>query len=377
MIKEMLYITLLLFALPFVALAQYGGGNGNGEFFTATHTSPLDGTPVGLYLGGSGRGEISGSINASQLDSTLLNLYGGGNGRGETLISTTTNQLDGTTAGVYGGGDGRGEIVMTTNSRQLDGDSPGLYAGGNGRGENVASKNTSQLDSTTISLYGGGDGRGEVLKTISTLQLDGLEASIYLGGNGRGEIVSQANNTSLPIQLMSFGATLMDKEVKVQWQTTTEINSAFFVVEKSLDGSSWQTIGTIKAAGQSTIPLFYQLYDAHPVEGINYYRLKLLDVDSHFSYSGIASIRYHIASASPISVYPNPAHYRFTVAINRIQNNTRLNIRVVNTSGQTVLEKQNMTGNTFTFDVANLPAGTYYLITEIDGKKVTAKVVKE
>lgn len=297
--KAMLYVRLFLFAIPLGAKAQYGGGNGRGESFTVTNTSPL-----------------------------------------------------------YGG-------------------TVGLYGGGNGRGEFFASKNTSQLDSTFISLYGGGSGRGEIVKILNTVQLDGLQAAIYLGGNGRGEIVLQVGNNALPVKLMSFGATLIDKEVKVQWQTTSEINSAFFVVEKSLNGTSWQSIGTVNAAGHSSTPLSYQLYDTHPAEGMNYYRLKLLDVDNHFTYSGIAPVRYHIASASQISVYPNPVKYQFTVAISGVQNNARLNIRLINANGQTVLEKQNLTGNTFTFDIAKLSAGTYYLITNMDGKTATAKVVKE
>ncbi len=376
--KKMLrYVLPLLVALPFAVRAQYGGGNGRGEFYTATNTSPLDGTPVNLYGGGNGRGEMSRMINTRQLDSTTLNIYGGGNGRGEFFSSKNTSQLDSTMISLYGGGNGRGEFLMTVNTRQLDGATPGLYGGGNGRGEIFSSKNTSQLDSTFISIYGGGNGRGEVLTTINTLQLDGLSASIYLGGNGRGEIVAQANNIALPIQLLSFGATLVGKEIKVQWQTSSEINSASFVVEKSVDGIHWQAIGTVSAAGRSTVPLSYQLFDPHPVEGMNYYRLKSVDLDSRFAYSGVAGVRYHMAATSLISVYPNPAKYQFTVFISELQSSARLNIRLINANGQTVSEKQNVIGNTFVFDITKLPAGTYYVITTVDGKTVSAKVIKE
>jgi|GEM_PF-1370550 len=375
--KAPIFILLLLFALPLQMLAQYGGGNGKGEFFTVITTSPLDGTTVAMYAGGNGRGETNRILNTSQLDSTKLSLYGGGNGRGEILNMINANQLDGLMSGLYGGGNGRGEILMAINTNQLDGVTPSLYGGGNGRGEIFASKNNSQLDSNIINIYGGGNGRGEILSTINTLQLDGLQASLYLGGNGRGEIVSQVNNTPLPIKIVSFGATLVGKEVSLQWQTATEINSASFVVEKSLDTRGWQAIGTVKAAGNSSTPLSYQLYDKNPVEGINYYRLKLLDIDNRMSYSGIASVRYHMGAASQISVYPNPAKYQFTVAISGVQNNPGLNLRLVNTNGQTVLEKQHATGNIFTFDITKLPAGTYYLLTIIDGKTTTAKVVKE
>ena len=341
-------------------------------------TNQLDGTMPRPYAGGAGRGETIFIQPGVQLDGGILSIYGGGIGRGEFMISLKNNQLDGNILNIYGGGIGRGEFITPLSNNQLDGNILSIYGGGIGRGETVMVMNTNQLDGDLPNLYGGGIGRGEHLFGTYTLQLDGFEAgSMYLGGGGRGETVQQTVNTALPVTLMSFGALLAGSQVKVQWQTASEQNSAFFLVEKSLDGSSWQPVGKVTAAGQSDKPLNYQLYDTQPVEGVNYYRLKPTDLDGQFTYSSVATVHYHTRPSATISVYPNPVAYEFTVALQVSQTATRLHLALVNAHGQTVFEKQNLNGNNQTFNIANLAAGIYYLVIDNNGAVTTTKIVKQ
>lgn len=308
----------------------------------------------------------------------LLAQYGGGNGNGEVLKPATTLQLDGNVISLFGGGNGSGESDSMMYTNQLNGILVGIYSGGNGRGESDSMHYTNQLDGANLGIYSGGNGRGETDFTQNTLQLDGLVASIYLGGNGRGETMVQVSGTALPIKLLSFAANLLGKEVKVQWQTSSEINSAFFVVEKSTTGTgNWQAIGKVSAAGNSDRLLNYQFFDANLTEGLNYYRLKPTDLDGKFTYSAIAVVDSHTAIAHQIIVYPNPVKYQFTLQINGGQTVVKLNIRLVNSAGQTVLQKQNLSGNTQIVDVSMLAAGIYYLMVDNNGEASVVKVVKE
>ena len=304
-------------------------------------------------------------------------MYGGGHGRGEIFTAINTNQLNGDKLSLYGGGNGRGEILTTINTLQLDGNILNLYGGGNGRGEILFAANTNQLDGNMPNLYGGGNGRGEIFSAINTLQLDGVTASLYMGGNGRGEILAQLFTIPLPVKLISFGASPAGKEIKVYWQTSSEINSSFFDVEKSVDGRNWKFTGTVKAAGNSNTVLNYQLYDTHPVNGLNYYRLKSIDTDGKFTYSSVAIVHFKIGSVANITVYPNPVKYQFTLSIAGIQSITHLNLTLVNAAGQTVLKKQDLSGNTQTINMEKLTPGTYYLMVNNKGEVSTIKILKE
>jgi len=70
------------------------------------------------------------------------------------------------------------------------------------------------------------------------------------------------------------------REVLLAWETSHEINTASFDVQRSADGVSWTTIGTVAAV--TTGDNVYQLYDNSPLNGINYYRLMMKDADQRF-----------------------------------------------------------------------------------------------
>ncbi|MEP6749385.1 MAG: T9SS type A sorting domain-containing protein [Bacteroidota bacterium] len=377
MTRTVLY-SFLLFLFPLHMMAQYGGGDGRGEITSVGNANQLNGVMLNIYGGGNGRGETDSIVNAVQLNGINLNLYGGGNGRGETDSTINAAQLNGVILNIYGGGNGRGETDSLVSAVQLDGHLLTIYGGGDGRGETDSAINSIQLNGVSLDIYSGGNGRGESQLNVNTLQLDGtVENSMFMGGGGRGESSQQFNTIALPVTLMSFGAAAAGNQVKVQWQTATELNSSFFTVEKSLDGNSWQSIGKVNAAGHSDVPLSYQLLDTHPVEGINYYRLRSEDIDGKFSYSGVVTVHYSTGNNTKIIVYPNPVTYQFTVAVQGLQTMARLHISLVNAQGKTIFNSQNLSGNTQTFNISNLAAGIYYLVINNNGEVSTTKIVKE
>jgi hypothetical protein len=78
----------------------------------------------------------------------------------------------------------------------------------------------------------------------------------------------------LPIQLVSFNAVYTNPFVSLTWLTESEINSDYFTIERTTDESTFETVGQVKAAGQSIKTLNYQATDKNPSEGLSYYRLK-------------------------------------------------------------------------------------------------------
>jgi hypothetical protein len=96
----------------------------------------------------------------------------------------------------------------------------------------------------------------------------------------------------LPVELFSFTASVTDKAVQLNWKTSTEINSNYFEVEKSDNGTSYRKLGVVKAAGASSSILNYSYTDLtyDPSTGA-FYRLKIIDKDGRYKYSPVINIK--------------------------------------------------------------------------------------
>jgi hypothetical protein len=116
--------------------------------------------------------------------------------------------------------------------------------------------------------------------------------------------------TPLPVELVSFTATAEGRTaVRLAWATASERNSARFEVERSLNGTSFQLVRAVAAAGTSTNAHTYDLRDASLPTGVSqlYYRLRQVDVDGAAHYSVVRPVALAGAPAG-LSLYPNPVH---------------------------------------------------------------------
>ncbi|HHB79487.1 MAG TPA: hypothetical protein ENK85_09680, partial [Saprospiraceae bacterium] len=118
--------------------------------------------------------------------------------------------------------------------------------------------------------------------------------------------------SALPIELLNFNATKKQDRIAVSWQTTSEQNSDYFDIEHSNDARYFQKLGSTKAQGTSYEVRNYTYTHQSPSKGINYYRLKQVDMDGKFTYSNIVSAKI---GKEEISFYPNPA--TGTISFNR------------------------------------------------------------
>ncbi|GDX47418.1 hypothetical protein LBMAG25_02360 [Bacteroidota bacterium] len=117
------------------------------------------------------------------------------------------------------------------------------------------------------------------------------------------------NANPLPVQLTSFDATqIPERRVLLAWQTSSELNSAYYEVERSVDAIEFHVLGRVSAAGYSTSLINYQLTDEHPYNGLSYYRLKQVDVDGSYTYSVIRKINLIDIDKKVVQIYPNPVH---------------------------------------------------------------------
>ncbi len=94
--------------------------------------------------------------------------------------------------------------------------------------------------------------------------------------------------TVLPVELVDFKAAALKDRVLLNWRTQTESNFDQYVVEHSMDNTDFVPIGNVIAAGTSFGTLNYEYVHNNPRTGINYYRLKLLELDGSFTYSNVS-----------------------------------------------------------------------------------------
>lgn len=96
--------------------------------------------------------------------------------------------------------------------------------------------------------------------------------------------------SALPIELLSFECkSAGDEGIVLSWSTASEINNDYFKLERSSEGTDFQTIKIIDGQGNSTLTTHYMETDASPVSGVNYYRLTQVDFDSTKTSSYVVS----------------------------------------------------------------------------------------
>ncbi len=162
--------------------------------------------------------------------------------------------------------------------------------------------------------------------TVASLNCTTIEVKIE--GPGISSQTFDCNIVALPVELISFNATPVAKDVQLNWSTASELNNQYFSIEKSIDGINYTSIATIDGAGNSQSIKNYNYTDADALvnSNKNYYRIKQIDFNGEFSYSPIAFAQSNSTLNQSI-IYPNPStSNQFTIAFNGGTNNHKVNI---------------------------------------------------
>jgi hypothetical protein len=109
-----------------------------------------------------------------------------------------------------------------------------------------------------------------------------------------------------PVKTQEFIANGVADKVLLKWKTITETSNDHFTIERSGDGkTNWVPISSVKSKGNSLEQQNYCTYDATPLNGYNYYRLKQADKGNNISTSETRLVKMNIIKPL-ITVSPNP-----------------------------------------------------------------------
>jgi len=165
-----------------------------------------------------------------------------------------------------------------------------------------------------------------------TYDIDGQARNLTAPDLGYDEFTAPS---TLPIELIYFNAQRDGSAMRVRcdWSTASQTNNDYFAIERSQDGNILEQIGTVQGAGTVSTSNYYAFYDPYPYSGWSYYRLKQVDYNGKYTYSGISSV--YIGYLDITNIYPNPSTDNVTVSIVTEQN-TDATAQVYNILGQII-----------------------------------------
>ncbi len=184
------------------------------------------------------------------------------------------------------------------------------------------------------------------------------------------DVTLTANNV-LPVELVFFDLKKKKDKVCATWKTASELNNEGFELQRSVDGSDWQTLTLVKGNGTTSVPKEYHFDDASPFSGINYYRLVQRDFDGRYEIFPARVIEWDTDFVQ-LQVYPNPVHCsaRIGIAGNLPIDSFKLYDAAGNQLPVSLIDHNEL-------DLSGLDPGIYFLHLEIDDSEKVARILKK
>jgi hypothetical protein len=174
-------------------------------------------------------------------------------------------------------------------------------------------------------------------------------------------------SSPLPIDLIDLSAKQLDEVVNVTWKTANEKEFSHFEIQRSNNAKEFGTIGNIKG-NKSGI---YNFTDQLPAEGVNFYRLKMVDLDGSSTLSKIVNVNFE-KGVSFVSV-ENPANNGEFKVITNLKN-PRFTLMTA-TGAKVEFTIVDLAKNEFRIKAKNSVNGVYFLNIESNGRLHTKKVL--
>lgn len=167
---------------------------------------------------------------------------------------------------------------------------------------------------------------------------------------------------AVPVELTSFSVSTQQGYNLLQWTTSSEMNNQGFEIMRNSDYGSdtdnWETVGFVAGKGTSTEQNSYEFTDNHPAPINAAYKLKQIDLDGSYNFSGVI-----VAEAGSINeygffikgAYPNPFNPSAIVSL-QIGKDSEIKAELYAFTGEKVRD---------IFE-GNLPSGNHLL--KVDGE---------
>jgi hypothetical protein len=233
--------------------------------------------------------------------------------------------------------------------------------------QNLGVNGASSLDSGTesdvdsdVTTTGANAGRTAAFNIVPGNNFPNIDAGI----------INWARGNTLPIQLVSFTAQPHGNNVQLNWVVATETNVAAYQVLYSTNGTNFTAIANQPATNSRN---YSQLHTA-PQQGLNYYRLKVIDIDGAVSYSEIRKVNFGKAD-DKIALYPIPANTSLNITVSAGMVNKPATISILSIDGRLMLQQTiPAISQTETINVSRLASGKYIVNININNEIINRQI---
>jgi len=151
-------------------------------------------------------------------------------------------------------------------------------------------------------------------------------------------------------------------------------------VERSTNNLDFAPIGQVRAAGNSQYRIDYGFTDPAPVHGVNYYRLRLVDLDGSYETSNVIVVEF-TGTGNGLSVWPNPVQELLHIGVD-LHGQAAVTVQVLDALGRMVQQQRTVVAAgqaSMEMGTATLVPGAYMVrILGSGGEQLgTARFVKD
>ncbi|PZF74457.1 T9SS type A sorting domain-containing protein [Taibaiella soli] len=188
----------------------------------------------------------------------------------------------------------------------------------------------------------------------------------------------------LPLDLVAFTGKMTGEDAMINWTTMNESNVRDFVLERSVSGSDFTAISTMKPLATADLQKQYQYRDAN-ITTLNapqvFYRLKIEDNNGEYKYSDVVALNVDRTNQPAVAIVPNPISGNVLTLNTSGSTKGNATVKIVDLTGRvqlaTTITEQDFQSSKISFDVANLIPGFYILQVESNDWKQSLKFSKQ
>ena len=185
------------------------------------------------------------------------------------------------------------------------------------------------------------------------------------------------NGTPLAVKVSALSYAQKNCTVQLTWTAVQDDDLKQYIIDNSVNGSDWVSIGTVDTKGTSTNN-DYSFIHTTPVKGGNYYRLEMMDRQGRKTYSNILNVNVSCSNVD-ILVNPNPFTDRLMIYFTSEKEET-VTVSLYDNAGKTVVSNQVSvkpgSNQVKLKDLGKLAAGVYIIKVKTSSGTLNQKLVK-
>jgi hypothetical protein len=184
-------------------------------------------------------------------------------------------------------------------------------------------------------------------------------------------LATTAAGTTNPLPVLFDNVKAFEKGtgVQIEWSNLTERDLLSYTVERSTNGRDFTEISRVNPKSNQNDKVDYIDFDASPVSGANFYRVRVDEISGKTIYSKTLRVEVGVTKTG-FSLYPNPVIGKsVTISLTGVRQG-QYNVRVINANGQDVYQKTIVNQSTGVTQTLQLPSviksGIYTMIIKGD-----------